>query len=207
MNIKFLQSKFIVFTVLLSCAFSANLGAQTITTGKTDSVAAFIRDKDEDSGLVRKRTVETEKVKITNLPKPSASQIFDLEKLCFALINQKRAETGLEPLKWSDEVAKIARLHSENMVKFNFFSHKGIDGKSVDGRADSLGITEWTAMGENIAYNRGYQNPIETAVEKWMESQGHRANLLNRRWKESAVGIAVTSDGTYFFTQVFLKRK
>jgi uncharacterized protein YkwD len=208
MNLKSFLLKSAVFSALFLCVFSANLLAQTIKAEKTASVASYVRDKeDEDSGLVRKRVAQPENVKIVSPVKPSAIQILDFEKLAFSLINQKRVEIGLEPLAWSDDVAKIARLHSENMVKFNFFSHRGIDGKMVDDRADSLGLTKWTAMGENIAYNRGYKNPIETAVEKWMLSEGHRENLLGERWKESAIGIAVTDDGTFYFTQVFLKRK
>ena len=207
MNTKSFSTKFLLFSALFFCAFSTANHAQTIRTEKKASVAAYVRDKDEESGLVRKRTVELNNLKTVSAVKPKALQIADLEKITFALINQKRAEMGLEPLAWSDEVAKIARLHSENMVKYNFFSHRGMDGKSVDGRADSLGITRWTSMGENIAYNRGFSDPCETAVEKWLLSPGHRNNLLNTRWRESAVGVAVTADGTYFFTQVFLKRR
>lgn len=207
MNFKTFLSKTVVISALFLCAFSVSSFTQTVHPEKNGSVGAYIRDREEEAGLTRKRTVPAESVKKVSPVKLTADQIFDLEKQAFALINQKRAEIGLEPLAWSDEVAKIARLHSENMVKFNFFSHKGIDGKMVDGRADSLGVTKWTAMGENIAYNRGYQNPIETAVEKWLLSPSHRDNLLNSRWRESAIGIAVTNDGTYFFTQVFLKRK
>ena len=144
---------------------------------------------------------------IENTLKPTASEVIDLEKTAFALVNQKRAEKGLAPLAWSDEAAKLAKLHSENMAQFNFFNHKGIDGKMVDERADSLGITRWTLIGENIAYNRGYKNPIETAVEKWLLSPTHRQNILDDRWKEAAIGIAVAADGTYYFTQVFLKRR
>ena len=207
MNKKTFSSKFLLFSALFFCAFSTVIDAQTIRAEKKASVAAYIRDKDEESGLVRKRTVEANIQKTVSAVKPTALQIVDLEKITFALINQKRAEMGLEPLAWSEEVAKIARLHSENMVKYNFFSHRGIDGKSVDGRADSMGLTRWTGMGENIAYNRGFKDPCETAVEKWLLSPGHRTNLLNTRWQESAVGVAVTADGTYFFTQVFLKRR
>jgi len=205
MNSKHLLSKIVVFAALIFSVFSVNLFAQTIKAEKTGSVGAYVRDKDEEAGLVRRRTVETTKTK--NAVRLSAEQIFDLEKLTHDLINQKRAELGLPPVVWSDEVAKIARLHSENMVKFKFFAHQGVDGKRVDNRADAIGLTRWTLIGENIAFNRGYENPIETAVEKWMLSPSHRQNLLNERWKESAVGIAVTDDGTYYFTQVFLKRK
>ena len=207
MNKKSLRFKFIAISAFFLISFSTNLTAQTIKSEKTVSVAAYVRDKDEDAGLVRKRVVQPEIVRVNSSGKPSASQILELEKFAFTAINQKRAEIGLPPLLWSDEVAKIARLHSENMVKYSFFSHQGIDGKRVDGRADSFGLTRWTTIGENIAYNRGYKNPVETAVEKWMLSPGHRENLLNNRWRESAIGIAVTDDGTYFFTQVFLKRK
>lgn len=208
MNLKTFLSKSVIFSALFFCAFSVNTYSQTIKAEKTGSVAAYIRDKDEDAGLVRKRTVESKTLRKSNSTvKPTADEVFDFEKLAFSLINQKRAEIGMPALEWSDEVAKIARIHSENMVKFNFFSHRGIDGKTVDGRADSLGVTKWTLLGENIAYNRGYENPIETAVEKWMLSPTHRENLLNNRWKESAIGIAITDDGTYYFTQVFIKRK
>ncbi len=207
MNLKsFLLKSGIVFALSVG-AFSEAVFTQTSKAEKTDSVASYLRDKDEDSGINRKRIVTNDNVKTVSSAKPAASKILELEKLTFAMINEERAKIGLSPLNWSDEVGKVARLHSENMVKFNFFSHTGIDGKKVNDRADSFGITKWTALGENIAYNRGYKNPLECAVEKWMQSPSHRENLLDKRWRESAIGIAVTDDGTYYFTQVFLVRK
>ena len=78
----------------------------------------------------------------------------------------------------------------------------------VDDRADSAGIKNWKRIGENIAYNRGYDNPVEFAVLRWMQSQSHRENLLSEKWKESGIGIAIAADGkTYYFTQVFMLRK
>lgn len=205
MNSLFFKS--IVLFTLFICAFNALAQAQTTNADKSVSVASYILDKEEDSGLNRKRVVQTESNKKKNASSPTANQILDFESQTFELINQKRSELGLQVLVWSDDVAKIARLHSENMAKYQFFSHRGIDGKMVNDRADLLGITKWTAMGENIAFNRGYQKPIECAVERWMESVGHRENILNLRWRESAIGIAVTDEGTFYFTQVFLVRK
>lgn len=205
MNIT-LKKSFVLGALALA-AFSFNLFAQNNQTEKNSSVAAYVRDKEEDAGIIRKRVAESESLKKRLPAKPTAERILDLEKTAFALINARRAEDGLELLAWSDDVAKIARLHSENMVRYNFFSHRGQDGKMVNDRADALGVTKWTAMGENIAYNRGFKDPIATAVEKWMLSEGHRENLLNSRWKESAIGIAVTDDGTFYFTQVFMVRK
>jgi uncharacterized protein YkwD len=132
---------------------------------------------------------------------------FEIERKTFDEINQQRAAVGLQPLTWSDDAAKIARVHSENMANFKFFSHEGLDGSMVNDRADSFGVSKWRAIAENIAYNRGYANPIEFVVESWMKSTGHRENILNNRWKESGIGVAITADGTYYFTQVFMQRK
>jgi len=77
----------------------------------------------------------------------------------------------------------------------------------VDDRADRLGLGAWRSIGENIAYMRGFEDPAGLAVAKWLESTAHRKNLLGENWKESAVGVAVTSDGTYYMTEVFLLRK
>ncbi len=132
---------------------------------------------------------------------------FDLEKKAFELINRQRARLGLESLKWSDDAARIARLHSSNMASHSFFSHTGLDGSLVNDRADSFGVSKWQAIGENIAYNQGFENPVEFAVERWMLSPKHRENLLNSRWQESGIGIAVTENGAYYFTEVFLARK
>ena len=144
---------------------------------------------------------------ISNKPVTSkntgSSQV--LEREVFELINRKRAQNNLQQLIWSERAARAARLHSKNMASFNFFSHIGLDGKSVDGRANSVGLSNWRKIGENIAYNRGYSAPAEQVVERWMNSPAHRQNLLGGGWKESGVGITITFDGKYYFTQVFIK--
>ncbi|MBK8464602.1 MAG: CAP domain-containing protein [Chloracidobacterium sp.] len=129
-----------------------------------------------------------------------------LERTAFDLLNQKRVANGLQPLSWNDQLASVARMHSQNMAKFKFFSHRGLDNKMVSDRADAEGLTKWRAIGENIAFNRGYQDPIGRAVELWLDSASHRRNLLDSNWKETAVGIAVTADGEYYLTQVFLTK-
>lgn len=129
-----------------------------------------------------------------------------LEQTAFDLLNQKRAENGLRPLEWNDKLALIARLHSKNMADLNFFSHRGLDNKRVSDRADDVGMGRWHAIGENIAFNRGYQDPVSKAVDLWLDSPSHRHNLLDNNWKETAVGIAVATDGSYYLTQVFLKK-
>ena len=132
--------------------------------------------------------------------------VASVERIAFQLLNQKRGELGLKPLMWSDELERVARQHSQSMADFKFFSHRGRDGKMVSDRADVMGVGNWRAIGENIAYNRGYSDPIEKAVELWLGSPSHRRNLLDENWKESAVGIAIAADGSYYLTQVFMRK-
>ena len=164
-------------------------------------ISPLVRDDNvKNAALIRPRIYR----EISNI---NSTTIASLEKQGFELINQKRVEIGLEILTWNNDCANIARLHSENMANHKFFSHSGLDGTMVNDRADAIGLSKWRAIGENIAFNRGYKNPAESAVERWMQSASHRENLLNDRWKESGIGIAIAEDGTYYFTEVFLLRK
>ncbi|MEP6703264.1 MAG: CAP domain-containing protein [Acidobacteriota bacterium] len=130
-----------------------------------------------------------------------------IEKEVFLLINAERAKNGLPDLEWNESLATVARLHSEDMASAKFFGHRGSDGSMVDERADRMGLGAWRSIGENIAYMRGLDEPARLAVEKWLESTAHRKNLLGPTWKESAVGVVLTEDGTYYLTEVFLLRK
>jgi uncharacterized protein YkwD len=144
---------------------------------------------------------------LTKTSAKTTTNTYELERIIFDLINEKRAENGLPELKWSEEVAKVARLHSQNMANSKFFSHQGLDGLRVDDRAYSLGVKRWQSIGENIASNRGFGSPTEVAVDAWMRSPGHRGNILNNLWQETGIGVAVDNDGKYYFTQVFLLKR
>ena len=148
------------------------------------------------------------------LPAPSkpaatselASKAQKMERALFGLLNAVRVKQGLHELVWNDDVASVARLHSTNMADQNFFSHRGSDGSMVDDRADKVGLGNWRLIGENIAYVRGFEDPGPVAIDKWLESEAHRQNLLRPNWEYSAVGVAITADGVYYMTQVFLLR-
>jgi uncharacterized protein YkwD len=183
--------------------FSSNVFSQNHAAEKRPQQAYLLSGGDSRTAISRPRYIDAE----NNVAAGKSKKDFKLEKRVFDLINDQRAENGLARLNWSDEVAEIARHHSENMANFKFFSHTDLDGLMVNDRADALGIKKWRAIGENIAFNRGYKNPAESAVERWMQSASHRENLLSNRWRESGIGIAVTEDGTYYFTEVFLLRK
>jgi uncharacterized protein YkwD len=136
---------------------------------------------------------------------PVASSASSIERRAFDLINAERRAKGEAPLAWDGELCRMARQHSEEMARRDYFSHEGPEGGTLD-RARALGIRGWTALGENIAYNQGFEDPAAFAVERWMGSAKHRANILSGMFTHSGLGIARAADGRIFFTQVFIAR-
>jgi uncharacterized protein YkwD len=188
--------KFHILTFVLLTALTVVTSAQN-TNKIQGPTAVRLANADSIEELFRPRRVEN----------ASRVNISAVERAAFDLLNRKRLEKGLNALVWSDELEQVARLHSQNMADFQFFSHRGLDNKFVSDRADDAGLGRWRAIGENIAFNRGFDDPVGKAVELWLDSPSHRRNLLSETWKESAVGVAVAEDGSYYFTQVFLVRK
>jgi uncharacterized protein YkwD len=128
-----------------------------------------------------------------------------LERQAFDLINSERARNGLSPLVWDGELCRVARGHSQNMGRLNFFDHEGPDGSNLLNRVSARGIM-WRSLGENIAFSQGDNDPARLAVEQWMHSPKHRANILRGNFTHSAIGIARTPDGRVYLTQVFIMR-
>lgn len=129
-----------------------------------------------------------------------------VEARAFELMNAERIANGLDSLAWDEQIISLARSHSQSMAEGKYFSHKDPAGGFVDTRAAKLGIFNWMAIGENIAFMKGYDDPASTAVEKWMKSTSHKKNILSGQWRESAIGVAVASDGSVYFTQVFIAK-
>lgn len=101
-----------------------------------------------------------------------------------ALVNQERAAAGCSPLAVDPLIENAALAHSRDMARNDFFSHTGSDGSSPADRVTAQGY-EWTRLGENIA--AGYTSPA-AVVAGWMDSPGHRANILNCDFTETGVG-------------------
>jgi uncharacterized protein YkwD len=128
------------------------------------------------------------------------------ERRAFDLVNRERQRRGLSPLAWDGNLVRIARYHSQNMARSGYLSHVDREGLDLRARARSLGVHGWKTLGENIAYNQGYDDPTAFAVERWMVSEKHRENAMSAHYTHAAVGIARASDGSYYFTQVFMTR-
>jgi len=137
---------------------------------------------------------------------PSSTAAGAIEKRVFELINSVRQQNGLAPLTWDSELYRMARAHSKNMATRAFFSHVTPDGLSVRDRAQQAGLVSFRKIAENIAYNRGYDDPGAFAVDRWMVSSGHRENILGKEYRSSAIGVFVNAEGAVFLTQVFMLR-
>ena len=130
----------------------------------------------------------------------------EIERNAFDNTNAVRVRSGLAPLTWDAALLRAARIHSEDMVRQGYFAHETPDGARLRDRVRVVGILHFKVLGENIAYNQGFEDPGAFAVERWMLSPGHRANILSNEYEQSAVGTFVAPDGTVYLTQVFLKR-
>ncbi len=202
----YLLSKFFVLTIVSSIVFSFNCFAQIDSESSQKSVVA--NNQEKIIKQIRPRVVESKNNLEIAVQQSEVKNknLIDIERNVFDLLNLERKAKGLSFLIWSEDLAKVARLHSENMAKYKFFSHVGLDGTLVKDRATSLGMRNINAIGENISYNRGYANPIQIAVDGWMNSESHRTNIMQKFWQESAIGVAMANDGTYYFTEVFISK-
>ena len=91
------------------------------------------------------------------------------------------------PVSWSGNLAKAARLHSEDMAAHNFFGHTGSDGSSAGQRISREGYP-WSACGENIAVGVPTASSV---VQGWLESEGHCRNLMSAEFTEIGAGYAI----------------
>lgn len=120
------------------------------------------------------------------------------EQRLFDLTNQARANSGLPMLRFDPRLCRAARIHSANMARYNSMSHY-LEGRSHQHRAAEAGYPSGM-VAENISYSQG--SP-EGAINTWLNSSGHRANMLSYSYADLGVGIAYTTGGTPYYTQVF----
>jgi len=142
-------------------------------------------------------------------------------------VNEERRDEGLEPLKYDPRLVSIATNHSEDMVEKGYYSHTAPDGTTIEDRFSEAGYECRISVpggviktgSENIAqtyYQKGveksdgdtelYGNESEVAraiVDSWMESEGHRENIMQPYWRHQGIGIELTANNTVYATQNF----
>ena len=145
----------------------------------------------------------------------SAVDEAETERLIHEAINDERTAEGREPLERDDDLRAVARGHSADMIDQEYVGHESPDGVTPGDRLDSAGCS---AGGENVAQSWVGQ-PVdvdgetivaddeaelaEHLVERWMDSPGHRENVLRESFAQSGVGVVVTEDNRVYATQKF----
>jgi uncharacterized protein YkwD len=136
----------------------------------------------------------------------------EVEELIIVLVNDERQQFDLSTLSEDALLTSLAREHSISMVENNFFGHERYPGE----RPLSYNMSPWTVRGENLAkiptqqYSPGpylsLQEVCEWAVSGWMDSDGHRENILEPRFTKTGVGVTFSDEGDFIYlyiTQIF----
>lgn len=124
-----------------------------------------------------------------------------MENQVIKLVNQARVNAGLQPFTANWELSRVSRYKSQDMINKGYFGHTSPTYGSPFTMMQNFGI-RFTAAGENIAMG---QRTAQEVMNTWMNSPGHRANILNPSFNQIGVGLAKNSNGTCYWTQQFIK--
>nr|SBO99181.1 hypothetical protein BN4615_P8697 [Nonomuraea gerenzanensis] len=119
------------------------------------------------------------------------------------LVNAERAKGGCSAVKHDPQLRAAAFGHSADMAAKGYFSHNSQDGRSFMDRIRAAGFTGGSGWAENIA--KGQRTPA-AVMQSWMNSSGHKANIMNCKYNLIGVGVAKDSSGTLYWTQDFAAR-
>ena len=135
-----------------------------------------------------------------------SNYIAEIEQAIFQRVNQERTAAGLPALGYNTTMEHYARIKSKDMGDNGYFSHEDLQGNLITEQMKADGVT-YRAWGENIAYIQGGSGNSTLAtqfMDNWMNSSGHRANILSTNF--SSIGIGVYKIGnTYYATQEFYR--
>ncbi|ADU74977.1 spore coat assembly protein SafA/uncharacterized YkwD family protein [Acetivibrio thermocellus AD2] len=133
---------------------------------------------------------------------PNIDDIKAQENEVIRLVNVERAKKGLPALKANWQLSRVARYKSEDMANKGYFSHTSPTYGSPFKMMEDFGI-KFTAAGENIAMG---QQTARDVMNAWMNSPGHRNNILSPSFTEIGVGLAKGPNGRLYWTQMFIKK-
>lgn len=123
------------------------------------------------------------------------------ETQALSLLNQDRAAQGLTALKSNTQLTKLAENYAQDMIKRGYFSHYNPEGLSPFQRMNNAGIAYKTA-GENLAINTS----VVAAEKAFMNSSGHRANILNTTYTDVGIGVVRSPGGSVYVVQEFISK-
>lgn len=198
-------------TLITLCLFGSvlwsSVSAQSLPSRPVARLISSTSDEVPNS-RGRRLSVATNDVSRAEAPAAISRSIThptETERRAFEATNKMRARNGFAPLSWDSDLCLMARAHSERMAQLGFFGHQTPEGRRLKDRARAAGI-RFQVIGENIAYNQDVDDPGTFAVQIWMISSGHRANILSREFRSSGIGSFLAQDGRVYLTQIFIAR-
>lgn len=138
---------------------------------------------------------------------PASAQPDDLSALALSLVNEAREEEGLPALERSARLAEVAEAHAEDMLARDYYAHVSPEGTTARDRFLDAGGSRWQVVAENLARCEGCETPpgpeqVRSFHRGWMQSPGHRENILGRGFERFGFGLA-SEDGTAYAVQMF----
>lgn len=197
--------------VVIGTALTTSAGAQTIKCTPKLNYSGYVKTYyvcQKPNGGTLKPGIDTQKPGDdalkpgTGTQTPDSDVQTDLEyaRAVLNLVNKERTSRGLSALILDEGLSNVAQKHSKDMAENNYFSHTNLAGESPFDRIKKAGISYRTA-GENIA--AGQKTP-EAVVSSWMNSEGHRKNILNASFNKMGLGYVTANSGyKTYWTQVF----
>lgn len=186
-------------------------GSRSILNAKYNRIGIVIADTDAGKLCVQLLATKQgerpqqpqEQPQQPQQPQQPASFMNDLQQQVVDLVNVERAKRGLKPLAAKQDLTNVAMIKAQDMYKNRYFSHTSPTYGSPFNMMRKYGIS-YTAAGENIAMG---QSTAAQVVQDWMNSPGHRANILNGNYNEIGVGIYQSYKGYgYIWVQMFARR-
>ena len=173
------------------------------TTGEDDTTVT--PPASDDNTVVTPPTVED--TTTDNTTNESDKFMAQVEQAIFNKVNEERVKAGVAPLSYNTTMEKYARIKSQDMGDNNYFSHTDLNGDYITAKMKADGVS-YKSWGENIAYLGGYgTDPTVLAdqfMTNWMNSSGHRKNILSTDFTSIGVGVYQIGNKVYA-TQEFYR--
>ena len=205
----------VLTSILITLSMASNVKA-SVQTASMSTKSYIIQDGDSMWYICNKFQVGISEVISINpqvsdpnmiysgstLKIPNLDDVKAIENQVITLVNIERSKVGLSELKANWQLSRVARYKAEDMRDMNYFSHTSPNYGSPFDMIKNFGIS-FSAAGENIAM--GQQTPTDV-MTSWMNSTGHRQNILGASYTEIGVGICKSSDGSIYWVQQFIGR-
>ena len=143
---------------------------------------------------------------VNNTAASTDSFMAQVEQLIYNKVNEERSKNGVSTLSYNTIMEKYARIKSQDMGDNNYFDHKDLNGNLITAKMQNDGVT-YSAWGENIAYISGISDAnvlAEKFMTNWMNSQGHRDNILSTNFNSIGIGVYKIGNKVYA-TQEFYR--